>query len=195
MRLRRVLLIACALVAASAARADADGHVDFFLGQKTLDSGEWDPIDRQAEFGVVMSFGRDEWPIHIVADVLVSGNDGTLVGPIDVDVSGATFEAATGVRKIWGKKAFHPYAGAGIAILGASIEFDIPGVGIVDDSDSTIGPWVGGGLLWRLGTRFDIGLDVRWSSGDVDLDFGDGVTLPNLDAGGLQYGLLLGFGW
>jgi hypothetical protein len=187
----RAVLFSCAVLAASTALADGNGHVDFFVGQKALDA-DWDPIDRQGQFGVVMSFGRDEWPIHIAADVLVSAKEGTLFGPIDV--SGGTFEAAAGVRKIWGQKAFHPYAGAGIAIVGAGIELSSP-VGDADDSDATIGPWVGGGIFWRLGTRFDIGIDVRWSTGKVDLDFGGGVTAPDLDAGGLHYGLLLGFGW
>src|SRR5262245_59183287 len=195
MSFARALLVACTLAGASAARADADGHVDFFLGQKALDSGEWDPIDRQAEFGAVMSFGRDDWPIHIAADVFASGKDGTLSDAIPADVSGGTFEVAAGVRKIWGGKAVHPYAGAGVALLAAAIDFEVPGVGHTDDSDSTIGPWVGGGIHSRPGARFDIGLDGRWSSGDVELDFGDGATAPNLDAGGLHYGLLLGFGW
>src|SRR5262245_31117095 len=120
MRFPRALLAACGLVAASAARADADGHGAFFLCQKALESGEGAPIDRQPEVGVVRSFGRDEWPIHIAADVFASGKDGTLEGPIPVDVSGGTFEVDAGVRKIWGRKAVHPYAGAGIAILAAA---------------------------------------------------------------------------
>jgi hypothetical protein len=140
----------------------------------------------------VMSFGRDDWPVHIAADVLFSGKDGSLPGGIDV--SGGTFEAAVGVRKIWGWKSVHPYAGAGVAIVAAAIELDGP-AGSAEDSDATLGPWIGGGVMWRLGTRFDIGLDVRWSDGDVDLDFGGGATAPGLDAGGLHYGLLLGFGW
>lgn len=187
----RSLLVACSVLAASAALADGDGHVDFFVGTKVLDS-DWDPVDRQGQFGAVMSFGRDEWPVHIVADVFFSARNAHLTGP--VEVTGGTFEAGTGVRKIWGKKGFHPYAGAGIAILGAAIELD-SGLDTVDDADSTIGPWIGGGAFWRLGTRFDIGLDVRWSSGKVDLDFGGGVTAPDLEAGGIHYGLLLGFGW
>ncbi|HJQ99981.1 MAG TPA: hypothetical protein VJ826_16840 [Candidatus Polarisedimenticolaceae bacterium] len=191
MRLRRLVPVAAAMLLAVTA-ALADGQVNFFLGQKALDGGDWDPIDRQAELGAMMSFGKEAWPLRIAADVLIAGRDGTLPG--SVDVKGATFEVASGIRKIWGKKAFHPFAGAGIAIVGAQVELD-NAVGSADDTDVAFGPWIDGGVFWRLGMRFNLGLDVRWSKADVHLDFGDAVGSDDLDAGGLHYGLLLGFGW
>ncbi len=190
MRLRRLVLVALAWML-SAPFALAETQVNFFLGQKALD-GEWNPIDRQAELGAMMSFGRDAWPVRIAADVLVSGKDGTLPGA--VDVKGTTFEIAPGVRKIWGKKAFHPFAGAGVAIVGARVELQNV-VASVDDAGVSVGPWIDGGVFWRLGMRFNLGVDVRWSRANVDLDFGPGIPSPEMDAGGLHYGLLLGFGW
>jgi hypothetical protein len=176
--------------------ADADGHVNFFLGQKALDSGDWDPLDRQAEFGAVMSFGQDDWPIHIAVDVLVSADEDTISDPFvgDVDVTGTTFEIDAGVRKIWGKKAIHPYLGGGLAIIGAAVELDSP-FGNDDADGQALGYWIDGGIFWRLGTRFNIGLDVRWSAADVDLDYGGTIPTDTVAAGGLSYGLLLGFGW
>jgi hypothetical protein len=190
MRFRRLLPVALgALLTASA--ASAGPQVNFFLGQKALD-GDWNPIDRQAELGAVMTFGREAWPVQIAADVLVAGEDGTLPGA--VDVKGATYELASGVRKIWGKKAFHPFAGAGVAIVGAKVELE-SAAGSADDTDTSVGPWIDGGVFWRLGMRFNLGVNVRWSHADVDLDFGPGIPSPEMDAGGLHYGLLLGFGW
>ena len=191
MRSWRLAMVALAsLLAASA--ASAGPQVNFFLGQKALDSGEWDPIDVQTELGAVLTFGREGWPVGIAADVLVAGEDGTLPGA--VDVKGTTYEIASGVRKIWGKKAFHPFAGAGVTIVGARVQLE-NAVASVDDSDLSVGPWIDGGVFWRLGMRFNLGVDVRWSRADVDLDFGQGIPSPEMNAGGLHYGLLLGFGW
>jgi len=188
--------VATVALTTPAARAAADGQVNFFLGQKALDSGDWDPVDEQAEIGAVMSFGQDAWPIHIAVDVLFSGDDGTLQDPLlgSIDVTGSTFEVGAGVRKIWGKKGMHPYVGGGIAIIGAKAELDSP-FGNADADDSAVGPWIDGGIFWRLGTRFNIGFDVRWSEAEVDLDFGGGLVTNDIDAGGLHAGLLLGFGW
>ena len=47
----------------------------------------------------------------------------------------------------------------------------------------------------RLGNRFNIGFDLRWSDAEVDLDFGPGFVLQDVAVGGLHGGLTLGFGW
>jgi len=194
----RVLAAVVALAALPpAVHAESTGHVNFFLGQKSLDSGDWDPVDEQGEFGVVMSFGRDDWPVHIAVDLLGSTDEGeifdTLVG--EIDVTGSTVEIGLGVRKIWSTKRAHPYVGGGLALLSAEAELD-SSFGDADADDDTVGGWVGGGVFWRLGQRFNIGADVRWSSGEVDLDFGGGVPVASdVEAGGFHLGLLLGFGW
>jgi hypothetical protein len=194
-----MLPLAAAMLVGTSASADADGHVNFFLGQKILDSGDWAPIDHQVEFGAVMSFGRDDWPVHIAVDVLGSYDEQVVFvsGFGNATFSGSTFEADAGVRKIWktGKtKACMPYLGAGIGIIGAAAKID-GGIVSVDASDGAIGFWAGGGVFWRLGKRFNIGVDARYSTADVDLDFGGGMSANKVAAGGLHYGLLLGFGW
>ena len=190
-----VLLVAAAF-GFSPARADADGHVNFFIGQKSLDGDDWRPIEDQPEFGAVMSFGQDGWPVHIAVDVLLSGDEETVFDPLfgNVKLTGSTFEVDAGVRKIWKKGRVLPYVGAGVGIIGAALEVD-NGFASVDGNDAGIGFWAGGGVFWRLGSRFNIGLDARYSSADVDLDFGSGVVARDVSAGGLQYGILLGFGW
>jgi hypothetical protein len=49
--------------------------------------------------------------------------------------------------------------------------------------------WAGGGVFWRLGRRFNLGGTVRWSDAQVTLFDND------VQAGGVTYGLLLGWGW
>jgi len=180
----------------SPARAGADGHVNFFLGQKSLDGDDWAPIDDQFEFGVVMSFGQDDWPVHIAVDVLTSVGEKTLSDSFagDVTFTGSTFEIDTGVRKIWKKGKVLPYIGGGIGIIGAATTVDA-GFASVDAVDATFGLWAGTGVFFRLGSNFNIGLDLRYSNAEVDLDFGNAAVAQNVSAGGFHYGLLLGFGW
>lgn len=195
------LATAILLALGSTAWAGGTGHVNFVLGQKQLDAGDWDPVDRQSEFGAVMSFGREGWPVFIAVDILASADDGTLdddvLGP--VDVTAATVEVAAGVRKIWDRHGAYPYVGGGLAAVGAAVELDsdlFPGDPDSDADDSAIGPWVGGGVFWRLGPRFNLGFDVRWTAAKTDLVF-DGATgtSSDIEIGGLHYGLSLGFGW
>jgi len=196
----RIVAVTVVLVAAaftfSPAWAGADGHVNFFIGQKSLDDGDWQPIEDQLEFGAVMSFGQDDWPVHIAVDVLASADEETLSDPAlgTVTLTGSTVEFAAGVRKIWKKGRVLPYLGAGVGIIAAGSKFD-DGFVSVDASDAGFGFWAGGGVFWRLGGHFNIGLDARYSSAEVDLDFGSGVVAQDVSAGGLHYGVLLGFGW
>ena len=189
-------LLPLLLLPSSAHAAEATGQVNFFLGQKSLDSGDWEPVDNQAEFGAVMSFGRKDWPVSIAADVMGSADDATMQDPFlgSVDLTGSTLELDLGVRKVFGKKRTHPYAAGGLGIISASAEIESGGVK-VDADDTALGFWVDAGVFWTLGKRFNIGVDVRWSEAKVDLDFGSGVVAKDINAGGLHYGLLLGFGW
>lgn len=191
-----LIAVITTVLAVAATRANAGGHVNFFLGQKSLESDDWEPIEDQFGFGAVMSFGQDAWPVHIAVDVLSSVGEEDVSDPIlgNFTITGATFEVDTGVRKIWSKGNVFPYVGAGVGIFAAGVELD-SGFVTVDADDTGFGFWAGGGVFWRLGSRFNIGFDARYSSAEVDFDFGGGFVAPDVSAGGLQYGLLLGFGW
>ena len=178
------------------ASADAEGHVNFFLGQKSLDSDDWDPVDKQGEFGAVMSFGKADWPLLIAVDVLTSGEEEHVNDPVfgSSTLKAGTFEAAFGARKIWNMGSTHPYAGGGVALVGAGAEYDT-GTFDVDADGTAVGLWLGGGVFWRLGSRFNLGFDARWSRADVDLDFGLDIASRGVQAGGFHGGVTLGFGW
>ena len=189
-------VLAAAALTFSPARADADGHVNFFLGQKSLSSDDWKPLEKQIEFGAVMSFGQDDWPVHIAVDVLTSVDQETGYDPAagDVTLTASTFELDAGVRKIWKAGKVFPYLGGGVGLIGASTKVD-NGFVNVDAVDAAFGFWADAGVFFRLGSHFNIGLDLRYSTADVDLDFGYGYVARDVNAGGFGYGLLLGFGW
>ena len=190
-------LLAVAAFTCSPVRADFDGNVNFFLGEKNLDSGDWKPLENQFEFGAVMSFGAKDWPVQIAADVLISVDETTVYDGFlgDVTFTGTTFEFDAGFRwLIYKKGKVFPYIGAGVGIIGAAVQLD-DGFDTVDANDASLGFWADGGVFFQLGGHFNIGVDLRYSDASVDLDYGSAIVAQDVNAGGFSYGLLLGFGW
>lgn len=161
------------------------GNVNFFLGQKTLDEDDWSPVDKQGEFGVLVDFKQENWPVSIALDFLGSADEGTALG---LNVEGITSEIDIGLRKIWetAGSTVRPYIGGGIAFIRAEFKTkDLP----VSDDDNGTGIWLGGGVYWTLNQSFNLGFDLRYSQADV--------TLFNVDgkAGGTHAGIMLGYHW
>jgi hypothetical protein len=174
------------------AQADFAGNVNFFMGQKSLDSGDWQPLEDQFAFGAISSFGASDWPVQIAGDVLVSGDEQTESG---IEFTAVTFEFDAGIRwLIYKKGKVFPYIGAGLGLMGAAAQGDY-GFGETDASDATFGFWADAGVFFRLGDHFNIGVDLRYSDASVDLVFDSGVVARDVNVGGFSYGLLLGFGW
>jgi len=180
-----VALIAILFVAAPPLASAATGNANFFLGLKAMNDGDWEPLEDQGEFGAEITFGRSQWPVLFAIDVLSSADDDTVSG-IDFDAS--TSELDLGVRKIWELNRVRPYVGGGVAFVSAELEGDSGGVTITDD-DESIGAWVGGGVFWRIGTRFNIGAAVRYSKAEVT------IFDTDVEAGGWHFGMLAGWGW
>ena len=74
---------------------DWTGNANFFLGQKSLDSDDWEPLENQGEFGAEVSWGKKAWPILIATDVLISGDSDEISGN-DVDAGTASFTETRG---------------------------------------------------------------------------------------------------
>ena len=192
-------LLTLLVLTGTVSAGDPEGHLNFFIGQKSLDPDDWSPADDQPEFAVAMSFGRSDWPVFIALDVMRSAGEDDFLHP-DFPIlgtakfSGATLEIAPGIRKIWNVGKVRPYVGGGMALMKASFEFDR-----FFTDEFTLGPWLGGGVFWRLGRRFNLGFDVRWSSGVVDFVLSDDDDFPlnayGVNVGGLHAGVTAGFGW
>lgn len=178
-------VLVSAAFALAPARAESDSHVDFFLGQKNIESDYWKPIESQPEIGAVLSFGADDWPVHIALDVLLSAGRKSVSDPLlgTEEFSGWSVELDFGVRKIWKAGKARPYIGGGLSSVYA---------GLQDENDLGKGVWAGTGVRFRLGSRFELGLDVRYSISILEVGnvYGGGV-----DGSGFQYGVLLGFGF
>ncbi|UCE89547.1 MAG: hypothetical protein JSW10_01535 [Pseudomonadota bacterium] len=75
------------------------------------------------------------------------------------------------------------------ALIRVGLEGRRTGTANIDDTDSTVGLWVGGGVYWTLKRHFNIGFDLRLSGAEVTL-FG-----KDRQAGGFHSGLILGYHW
>jgi hypothetical protein len=129
--------------------------------------------------------GKEAWPVHIAIDVF--GSADVEARPV-ADIEGRTSELCFGVRKIFGKNDVHPFVGGGIASIYGEAEGRV-WIFSASDDDRAGGLWVDGGVFWRLGRRFNIGFDVRYSAAEITLADTD------INAGGAHAGLLLGWGW
>jgi hypothetical protein len=188
--LKSALALLLLVLAAPMSAAFAGGDANILLGIKPLDEDEWAPVEDHGAIGAEVAFGREAWPVWIAIDYFATAGVQENV-PVTVfgftstqDIEASTVEFDLGIRKIWGKHRTRPFLGGGVGLIGATLD-----LGVDDDSDATAGLWAGGGVFWRLGSRFNIGGTVRYSSAELEIFDRD------VEAGGFTYGLLLGWGW
>jgi len=208
----RWLLVSIVLVLAIGwAPARAETNLNFVLGGKFLDADDWPVGDSQGALAFLSTFGPRSWPVQVAIDVVGSGTaeDSFNISRPGIEIHGeevvqSTFEIDVGVRKIWRVGNARPFVGGGLAIIWGQQEHAIffpplfddegrellprPPV-IVTESDEAPGGWVDGGIFWRLGERFNLGLEARFSAADLSFSGRD------IQGGGVSLGLILGWGW
>jgi hypothetical protein len=181
----------------AAAPSLAAGNANFVLGARALGGDPWEEVENQAVFGVTVDFGPASWPVSLAAGYYLStaeeeGID--VAGFTSGDYRGTVAEFSFGVRKTWklGEGARVYVEGGGSSVL-ADVQLEGSSADI-EDNDTSVGVYGQGGIFWRIGSAFNIGVDVRALAGtDVELtdfaEFGEG------DADYVQIGMILGWGW
>ena len=188
--------------------ATAGGDASILFGQKELSGGVFDTadVDSPLQVGVAVTVDVD-WPVFLAFDLLRASDDENTTfmasTPTVFMTDVETLELDVGVRKFWGAK-LQRYVGGGLAFieldatqsksesLGPGSSFNTL---IVNDSDSSLGYWANVGLRYRLTDRFHVGFDVRYSDAEISLTPEADTDLADLEAGGTQYGVALGFSW
>lgn len=189
--------------------AMAGGDVNLLVGtaESSEDRFEEAGVDGLSQVGVALNFDLN-WPVMLAVDLLSSSDDSVVdvpaVNPLAFETDIDTLEIDVGVRKVFGAdRKLKPYIGGGLAwveldaeqiavgSLGPGSEFRDT---ILDDADSSLGFWAGGGVLWRIKDRLNIGLDVRFSEADAELTPVDGSRLE-LESGGGRYSFAIGYHW
>jgi opacity protein-like surface antigen len=154
------------------------GNANLFLGGKFMDSNDWSPAQDQFEAGLLLDVEPPPLPLSLAADFLFGFSSGA---GVDVQVN----EYDLGVRKIFEIiPLVHPYLGGGVSIETAELS-----AGSASIDETGVGYWVEGGVMTHLLTILNLGLDLRYSSADVNFS---GVTL---NSGGIHVGLITGLHW
>ncbi len=199
MRKAFVLALVFLIGGVSSALAEEEGwtgNVNFFLGAKALDDDDWEPVEEHGEIGVSIDFRQREWPINIVVEYLhsASGEEEAMLcdpsfGCVNVEAEAETSELNLGIRKIWEtSSSVRPFIGGGLSLINAELSVDALGTE-TSESDSGVGFWFGGGVYWTIGDHFNLGLEAKISSADVDFE---GIEA---DAGGGHFGFIAGYHW
>lgn len=159
------------------------GNVDLFLGAKLLDQDDWEPVEEHGQLGILVDFGKTDWPINIAIGVLgSSASEPTPLGEFEA----STNELNLGIRKTFGDTV-RPYIGGGLAFISGELKHHETGVSV--DSNTGTGLWLNGGVYLTISNHFNIGLDLRFSSAKAS------VFNQDVKVGGGHAGLVLGYSW
>jgi len=146
---------------------ELSGHISGYLGLKNLNSSDWPDLDTHFALGVIFDIKKDSWPISIALDIFDTGGKHEHDGMEDL---GHTTEFQLGVRKIFMNKDsnIQPYFGGGAAFMYAEQEYEVNNT-ITKQDDGDVGVWLGAGMYYEINPSFVLGLDVRYSYGEVNL--------------------------
>jgi hypothetical protein len=138
----------------------------FVLGPRTA-ANDTEPAEDQDAFGANIYLKGKTWPISIVLGVHASNGDGTASDPFFFGTFEANLdyrEVSVGVGRIWsGSKHARPFIGGGLSVLNVDTELSVASFGgSASDDDTILAPYVDGGIFWRLGKSFNLGLDARF---------------------------------
>jgi len=176
---------------ASAQQTNMTGNINIFFGQKLLDKDDWEPVEKQTEFGIEADLKQVDWPVSVVIGYSRSNDSGTDEYDPPMDAKGTTTELTIGAKKIWDQPSgMHPFFAGGLAFVSADVEAEIHTEHFwmnAKDSGDALGFWLGAGLYWTIAEAFNVGLSLRYSDASVDL------MDESTKAGGFHYGVIAGY--
>ena len=164
---------------------ELSGHISVFIGFKAMDSSDWPDLDTHFAMGIIFDIKKDSWPISIALDVMDTGDEHKHDGLKDL---GHTTEIHFGVRRIFMNQnaKIQPYIGGGVSFMSAEQEFQMINTTMTQD-DSDVGVWVGTGMYYEINPGFVLGIDARYSQGEVVL------FDKERDVGGVFAGVTVGY--
>lgn len=184
--LKNFVIVMLLLLTTSMTNAgELSGHISGFIGLKTMNSSDWPELDKHFSMGVNFDIKKDSWPISIALDMIDTGSEHEYDGLKDLS---HTTEYHFGVRKIFMNQdsKIQPYIGGGVSFMYAELEYQGNNKKMTQD-DRDVGSWFGAGMYYEINPRLVLGLDVRYSHGEVIL------FNTERDAGGISSGVTLGF--
>jgi len=179
------VLSLCLAVALISTPALAGGNLNFSLGQRSLDSNDYEPVDDQTYIGATIDWDNMEWPVNLAGGLYFSSEEESIGS---TDVTASIIEATFGVMKTWGEgKTMHPFLGGGLGVVRVEAEIDDPLISAKED-DTGAAFYTEGGIYWSLSQAFNLGVSGRF------------MTAPSIEIAGedfdttyFQVGILAGW--
>ena len=186
-----------------------DGDASLLVGRNSPAEDRLDDagVDSLTDLGALVNLDF-QWPVLLAVDLLRGSGDATqgvpaefpLAFQTDVD----TLDLHVGARYVFRKTTpWRPYVGGGLAwttldvrqvetgSFGPGTEYQTE---VVDDSDSGVGFWLGGGLLYRRNS-WQVGGDLRYADTSATLQPEFAEEGLKLDSGGFHAGVFVGWAW
>jgi hypothetical protein len=205
----RIWVFLAVVLLAGGRAAAVSGDVSVLLGQNQLSEDLLDEagVDSPFEMGALVNLDF-QWPVMLAVDLLFGSEDTVQTIPAEFQVALATdvdtLDLHLGARYFFRKQTnLRPYVGGGLAWVtldvkqvetgsfGPGLEYQSL---VVDDGDSGLGPWLGGGLVWRK-SSFQLGGDLRYADASAEVRPEGATESVKLDAGGLHFGVFAGWAW
>jgi len=222
-RRRLAMAALCLAVGLQAGPALAAGNIGVVLGERSMSDGdvwrEGAPFDldltKQGAAGFTADLGKPRWPVRFSFGFFQSrGNDedsvrtrvsfpstGTFLADVDLELKSVLTEMSFGVLKSWRKdSATRPFVEGGLTMMRATLQTTVRVKGSgnsldlsEDEQDSEFGFYVQTGVLWRIGPRFNLGVNARAVLGSK-LEV-KGLRPIDGSADYVQAALSVGWGW
>ena len=174
------------LMTTSMTKADElSGHISGFIGLKSMNSSDWSNLNTHFSMGVIFDIKKESWPISITLNLMDTGSEYKHDGSKDL---AHTTEYHFGISKTFqshGSK-IQPYIGGGVSFIYAELEYQTNSNTMTQDGRD-VGVWLGTGMYYDINPEFLLGLDVRYSHGEVVL------FNAERDVGGLSIGVTVGY--
>src|SRR4030095_4957701 len=151
-------VILCPLLWCTTTAALAEGNANIYLGVRSLDEGDWSPVDDHAMGGVGVDCAGKGWPLHMAAGIYRSNDEEKeflptgfcppifCIPPEKVKANASVSELAWGVVKIWKPgESVRLSLGGGGSLVTAEIKFPESGASADDRSP---GMYATAGIFW-----------------------------------------------
>jgi len=192
-----ILALCAALMAtrpADAAEGNSDwtGSFNLTYGQRNLDQDFWNPVEEQPSAGGYFTFGKKDWPAHILLGFSTSVDEKLVVNTTtgsSYTATGETREFDLGGVVALDEGIARPFASVGIAMVTAVAKGTIPTQSLTTKEDDIgFGAFFMGGINFRVFEIFNAGAVVKLVTGTE-------VTLfdETGDVNSIDYSLFVGW--
>lgn len=190
-RLFAIALLSGAAAGIAAPAHAADVNLNVYSSWRQMnDTDLWEDLEDQYSLGGMVDFAKAGSPLHFVVGTIVGVGAKDFTNPLINDAISVENELSFGINKTWGKTgSTRPFLSGGVSFVRTEITLDAPGGDIKDDDDS-LGFFVEGGVYWRLGPHFNLGLHGRILGGTSVEMFGE-----EGDADYWEAGPMIGWSW